>query len=567
MRLHSEDKALFGQCPAWDEFYLVVCEECGKVIKPQAFKHHIELRHSRSATVESCGSPQVSESSNGVKDKSSDTNAQRTTKSGKTLLKEQVKIIPDKDQSGKEPLASVKVKLIRTNSGGQVGQVIKDTPSSSQNQENEEENASQIGHSSSSSSLSASAQSKQASLNAISCAAVSLLPSLVEGGGGGGNAGGSAKRPPSLAIVPSAPPAKRKFLPCKDREYDPNKHCGVVFPDTGKPCTRSLTCKSHSLSLRRAVTGRRKSFDDLLAEHRACKEIKPGQTSASPSLGGVVGGVSVAGGGVAGVRPPQTPSPSSPIVSGPSPLSVIPPTISNNTQQQTLLSSQDGKLPLSTMVRPLAPPAAAPKCSGPPSMFDPSSPCAQPRPAAMCTFGVRVLANNLLVLDRKWDATRNALASGIVPQGALSSLGSLSGQQTSLLMNRHNLIVNTSVTGGGNQLRKKTLTTVVATAGSQGKKLVPITAAMATATGHTIQANQLSQLGDQLSSGQRVEVDGGTITVSGGSSIPLHSHTVTVQNVASNVTLGGQCGSSLHSVMAKQNGSITPIRLQLMRPS
>ena len=27
-----------------------------------------------------------------------------------------------------------------------------------------------------------------------------------------------------------------------DREYDPDKHCGVEADD-GKPCTRSLTCK------------------------------------------------------------------------------------------------------------------------------------------------------------------------------------------------------------------------------------------------------------------------------------------------------------------------------------
>lgn len=28
-----------------------------------------------------------------------------------------------------------------------------------------------------------------------------------------------------------------------DREFDANKHCGVVMEDSGKPCTRSLTCK------------------------------------------------------------------------------------------------------------------------------------------------------------------------------------------------------------------------------------------------------------------------------------------------------------------------------------
>lgn len=39
-----------------------------------------------------------------------------------------------------------------------------------------------------------------------------------------------------------------------------------------KECTRSLTCKTHSLTLRRQVTGRVKSFDDLLEEHRRSKD-------------------------------------------------------------------------------------------------------------------------------------------------------------------------------------------------------------------------------------------------------------------------------------------------------
>ncbi|BFZ10489.1 hypothetical protein BsWGS_13528 [Bradybaena similaris] len=65
---------------------------------------------------------------------------------------------------------------------------------------------------------------------------------------------------------------ERKFLPCKDREYDANKHCGVTISETGRPCTRSLTCKTHALSLRRAVAGRSKSFDGLLKEHKAVKD-------------------------------------------------------------------------------------------------------------------------------------------------------------------------------------------------------------------------------------------------------------------------------------------------------
>lgn len=53
----------------------------------------------------------------------------------------------------------------------------------------------------------------------------------------------------------------------KDRDYDPEKHCGVRTGNM-KPCTRSLTCKTHSVSLRRNVDGRSKPFDQLLADHR-----------------------------------------------------------------------------------------------------------------------------------------------------------------------------------------------------------------------------------------------------------------------------------------------------------
>ncbi|GAB6029612.1 Ataxin 7-like, variant 2 [Chamberlinius hualienensis] len=67
-------------------------------------------------------------------------------------------------------------------------------------------------------------------------------------------------------------PKERKLLPCKDRVYDPDKHCGVIVANTGKHCTRSLTCKTHSLAMRRNVPGRRKRFDELLSDHRANKE-------------------------------------------------------------------------------------------------------------------------------------------------------------------------------------------------------------------------------------------------------------------------------------------------------
>lgn len=91
------------------------------------------------------------------------------------------------------------------------------------------------------------------------------------------NSGGSPSKSPGPSNSSGSNQPRRKRLKTdrsllKDREYDPDRHCGVWNEETGKPCTRSLTCKAHTVSLRRTVVGRSKTFDKLLAEHRAAKE-------------------------------------------------------------------------------------------------------------------------------------------------------------------------------------------------------------------------------------------------------------------------------------------------------
>jgi hypothetical protein len=86
----------------------------------------------------------------------------------------------------------------------------------------------------------------------------------------GGSGSKSNKKSASSSL--SSILLKEKLLPCKDRQYDPDKHCGVLTEHMDKACTRSLTCKTHSLTLRRQVVGRSKPFDDLLEEHRVAKE-------------------------------------------------------------------------------------------------------------------------------------------------------------------------------------------------------------------------------------------------------------------------------------------------------
>ena len=50
--------------------------------------------------------------------------------------------------------------------------------------------------------------------------------------------------------------------------------CGVVNPSerNGRPCMRSLTCKSHSVKLKTAVAGRSRDYAALIAEHQKRRE-------------------------------------------------------------------------------------------------------------------------------------------------------------------------------------------------------------------------------------------------------------------------------------------------------
>jgi len=51
------------------------------------------------------------------------------------------------------------------------------------------------------------------------------------------------------------------------------KQCGVVLPNGGQ-CARSLTCKSHSMGLKRGVPGRSLPYDMLLAQYQKKNQAK-----------------------------------------------------------------------------------------------------------------------------------------------------------------------------------------------------------------------------------------------------------------------------------------------------
>ena len=64
---------------------------------------------------------------------------------------------------------------------------------------------------------------------------------------------------------PSAPKTKKQARSRVKGPVDYDKQCGVIN-DKNLPCSRSLTCKSHSMGAKRAVQGRSRPYDELLLE-------------------------------------------------------------------------------------------------------------------------------------------------------------------------------------------------------------------------------------------------------------------------------------------------------------
>ncbi|XP_054655970.1 ataxin-7-like protein 1 isoform X2 [Dunckerocampus dactyliophorus] len=240
-----------------------------------------------------------------------------------------------------------------------------------------------------------------------------------------------SQRPASLLSSPmekknqnGVKASSRSHKRLSGRVFDPNKHCGVQDPETKQLCTRSLTCKTHSLTHRRAVPGRRKHFDILLAEHRgrtkekegAKEKDKEGKDICSPSAESQeaacprkphcpngrplstlklrlanahiprVPGIS------ASTPQPQTPAPLPAPASNPDP----PPHPWTATAGGDCgrLSSDEAE-------------AETPEDADKPPAFHFSN--VHPQPSGFCIFSSRLMGRGHYVFDRRWDRMRLAL--------------------------------------------------------------------------------------------------------------------------------------------------------------
>ncbi|KAK3593017.1 hypothetical protein CHS0354_005379 [Potamilus streckersoni] len=391
MKLKKNDMPLFGLCPSQDEFYLVVCEKCNKVIKPQAFQHHIDTRHHGKSGGTQSSSPVKYACSSGSsisRHSVSSASLSSSIKSHVPPIKSSHSVPTKASVKEPPPLFSQKAGILAANSSASSTSCkVKDSkfqknhtmpvvkvermpdtlamkkqlpashyketsPTVSSPLTNGTHKSSTLANSGVCSEIpsplldNSIVSSLQTHLQSYSASPPQLLPnqakttqaksvvitpttsSVARSLSWAGSSAmtnialssnmhqisavpSSAATTTSIALASStgtlttntvttttttmsatltttvtsttssisaAENSFRKFerpdklIPLKDREFDPNKHCGVIVADTGKSCTRSLTCKSHALSLRRAVPGRRLPFDELLKEHKERKE-------------------------------------------------------------------------------------------------------------------------------------------------------------------------------------------------------------------------------------------------------------------------------------------------------
>ncbi|XP_072845453.2 ataxin-7 isoform X1 [Pogona vitticeps] len=423
MRLCREDMPIFGLCPAHDDFYLVMCNHCNQVVKPQAFQSHYERRHSSSSKLpltppsssvfplfsssKSKGSSigGSSRSSSGGGTSASSSSSSKLLKSPKDKLpisgnSRPIHLVHSKGPHDKIMTPSVKVEKIHPKIDG---------------------------------ALLKPAVGPTCSTTVSSSIKTGLNPSIpkppLPSPGQILNGKGLLSVPPYLEKKPDESTNNRKFLHKRlsEREFDPDIYCGVIDIETKKPCTRSLTCKTHSLTQRRAVQGRRKRFDLLLAEHKSktrekellrhldqqqqqqmppLREPHPSPSRTSQELHQNSHGVIPTESKPLVPNKPKPHTPSLPRPPG------CPAQHSGNAPSESPLVHESPHAPL-----PAAEPASrlssdegeCDEKEEPVEKLDCLYSDHHPQPAAFCTFGSRQIGRGYYVFDKRWNHIRCAL--------------------------------------------------------------------------------------------------------------------------------------------------------------
>ncbi|KAB1273434.1 Ataxin-7-like protein 2, partial [Camelus dromedarius] len=263
MTLIKEDMSIFGHCPAHDDFYLVVCNHCSQVVKPQAFQKHCGEGSPREKIL---GSPreEIEGTEEGGTWNSEDGVSWEVISPPKSQGQERRWLWaivqgpgPASLPPSLHPLStySLFVPVVNLEKMSSLpkpdGHGIRVAPPSAF--------LSQPGG------LTKDSPGKNPmvfpSKELHGRESIEITPNE----GPSHRAEGSPpEKEPGGARLP--PKTHRKMA---RKECDLNRQCGVINPETKKICTRLLTCKIHSVHQRREVQGRAKDFDVLVAELKA----------------------------------------------------------------------------------------------------------------------------------------------------------------------------------------------------------------------------------------------------------------------------------------------------------
>ncbi|XP_071393371.1 ataxin-7 [Centroberyx affinis] len=465
MRLCREDMPIFGQCPAQDDFYLVMCSHCSQVVKPQAFQAHYERRHSSASKPTSTspfplpgrnrssgsglgagpglGSGSGSGvSTGGILGRSSTTgssvsSSSTTSSSNSKPLKPAKEKLPSIQrrphfppfrvlQPDKILTPAVKVEKmhLKVDPSAKLAQAPSAPAASSSSSSSTSSSSTTV----SSNTTTVTASSSSALKPGLNCPSIPKPPLLAPGQIPNGKGHLSVLSDKKQDSSSSASSRRHLYKRLSEREFNPDIHCGVVDMTARKPCTRSLTCKTHSLSQRRAVPGRRKRFDTLLAEHKSRarereRELHPPHSQQTPPLRDPHPSSRLA----AAHDPHQVAHGNGPAPDATKPLPLGKPKLHNSGLPRLNSSHGGGGTPGDPAVvheSPHHPPTAPDGFSRPSSdegeneereenadKLDCHYSGYHPRPAAYCTFGSRLFGRGCYSFDRRWDRVRCALTA------------------------------------------------------------------------------------------------------------------------------------------------------------
>ncbi|KAM8795924.1 LOW QUALITY PROTEIN: ataxin-7-like protein 2 [Eudromia elegans] len=394
MTLIKEDMSIFGHCPAHDDFYLVVCNHCSQVVKPQAFQKHCERRHGPLSAVPARAGAGGAKGP-ALNGRPPGRAAREKAPGGRAQP------LPDKDNLC---LFVPVVNLEKIPSLPKAdGHGVKVPPKASPAPPSCGSKELSPGKPSSSSSVAAPGPKEPAA--AARAAGAPVPPQSAPAAG---------EREPGAAKPPAKCPKK-----LARKECDLNRQCGVLNPDTRKVCTRLLTCKIHSVHQRREVRGRAKDFDVLVAELKASARKADGARERSPPrgeppperLGAPAARSPSPGASPCGATALPLASPHSCALPG-----ALRSRLSSGSDVEEAPPAASGQGPAG--LSPLPPATGGSRASSDESDEEedaarPDCPYGSrpPRPQAFCTFGSRLVSPGCYVFNRRLDRFCSALGS------------------------------------------------------------------------------------------------------------------------------------------------------------